>query len=230
MFKSRKKITKKELKHDKLVTWYFMVSDKAKQYQNQIITVVVALLVVALLVFFMFIKPNQEDEEIASTALGNISAFYDYKQYQMAVQGIPERNIIGLTKIVSDYGSTKAGQIAKIYLGNIYLAMGDYDNAFKNYDDFNGREKMFLVASIVGKASVYEAKGQYLEAATEFERAGNEDKDNLKAAEIFLSAAKNYALSGNKTKAVEMINKIKQDYATSTVARESDRYLAEYQY
>ena len=229
MLKSRKKITKKELKQDKLVTWYFKVSEQAQKYQRQIITGVICLIVAVLLVFFLFIKPNQENDKLASTALGNISAFYDYKQYQMAMEGLPERNIIGLKRIVSDYGSTKAGEIAKIYLGNCYFAMGDYDNALQNYNDFGGKEKMFKVAALVGKATVYEAKGQNAEAATAFEEAATKDKDNVQVSEIYLNAAKNYALSGNKKKAVELIEKIKTDYPTSTVSRESDRYLAEYQ-
>jgi tetratricopeptide (TPR) repeat protein len=229
MLKSKKKITKKDLKQDKLVTWYFKVSEQAQRYQKQIITVLICLIVAVLLIFFLFIKPRQENQLLASTALGNISAFYDYKQYQMAMEGIPERNIIGLKRIVSDYGSTSAGEVAKIYLGNCYLAMGDYDNAFQNYNDFGGGEKMFKFAAQVGKAAVYEAKGQYAEAASEFEKAVTRDKDNVQAPDVYLSAAKNYALAGNKKKAVELIEKIKSDYPTSTAARESDRYLAEYQ-
>jgi tetratricopeptide (TPR) repeat protein len=229
MLKSRKKITKKELKQDKLVTWYFKVSDQAQKYQKQITTGVISLIVVVLLVFFLFIKPNQENEELASTALGNISTFYDYKQFQMAMEGIPERNIIGLKSIVSEYGSTKAGEISKIYLGNCYFVMGDYDNALQNYDDFSGSEKIFKVAALVGKAAVYEAKGQYAEAGSEFEKAAAKAKDDIQSPEIYLNAARNYGLAGNKKKAVELIEKIKLNYPTSTASKESDRYLAEYQ-
>jgi tetratricopeptide (TPR) repeat protein len=228
MLKSKKKKKKKELKQDKLVTWYFEVVEQVQKYQRELITCVIIAIVAVSLIFFLFIKPRQENAEIASTALGNICAFYDYKQYQMAMEGIPERNIIGLKGIVSDYGSTKAGEIAKIYLGNSYLAMGDYDNALKNYEDFGGSEKMFKVAALIGKATVYEAKGQYAEAASEFEKAATQAKDDIQTPEIYLNAAKNYGLSGNRTKAVELLEKIKLDYPTSTASRESDRYIAEY--
>jgi tetratricopeptide (TPR) repeat protein len=228
MLKSKKKITKKELKQDKLVIWYFKVADQARKYQKELITSAIIAIVAVLLIFFLFIKPRQENAEIASTALGNICAFYDYQQYQMAMEGIPERNIIGLKGIVSDYGSTKAGQIAKIYLANSYLALGDYDNALKNYEDFGGSEKMFKVAAFIGKANVYEAKGQYAEAASGFEKAAAQAKDDIQAPEIYLSAAKNYGLSGNRKKAIELLEKIKLDYPNSVASKESDRYIAEY--
>ena len=229
MFKPRKKISKKELKHDKLVTWYFEVNDYVTKNQKAILTIGISVIVAALLLFFLFIKPHQENEQLASTALGNITGFYDYKQYQMAMEGIPERNVIGLKKIVEEYGGTKAGEIAKIYLGNCYLILKDFDNAFKCFDDFGGSDKMFKVSALAGKGSAYEGKKQYNEAAAEFEKAADKASDDLQTPENLMDAARNYNLAGNKKKALELVEKIKTDYPRSTYARDSDRYLAEFQ-
>jgi tetratricopeptide (TPR) repeat protein len=229
MFKPKKKISKKELKHDKLVTWYFEVNDYVTKNQKTILTIGISVVVAALLVFFLYIKPHQENEELASTALGNITGFYDYRQYQMAMEGVPERNVIGLKKIVEDYGSTEAGEIAKIYLGNCYLIVKDYDNALKCFDDFSGSEKIFKVSAIAGKGSAYEAKKQYNEAAVEFEKAADKASDDLQSPENLMDAARNYNLAGNKQKAVALIEKIKSDYPKSIYARDYERYLAEYQ-
>jgi tetratricopeptide (TPR) repeat protein len=229
MFKPRKKISKKELKHDKLVTWYFEVNDYVTKNQKTILTIGISLLVLVLLVFFLYIKPHQENEELASTALGNITGFYDYRQYQMAMEGIPERNVIGLKKIVEDYGSTEAGEMAKIYLGNCYLILKDYDNAFKCFDEFNGSGKLYKVSAISGKGTALEAKKQYAEAAAQFEKAADKASDDLQSPENLMNASRNYFLGGNKAKAIELIEKIKSDYPRSAYARDYDRYLAEYQ-
>jgi tetratricopeptide (TPR) repeat protein len=180
-------------------------------------------------VFFLYIKPHQENEELASTALGNITGFYDYRQYQMAMEGIPERNVIGLKKIVEDYGSTEAGEMAKIYLGNCYLILKDYDNAFKCFDEFNGSGKLYKVSAISGKGTALEAKKQYAEAAAQFEKAADKASDDLQSPENLMNASRNYFLGGNKAKAIELIEKIKSDYPRSAYARDYDRYLAEYQ-
>lgn len=229
MLKPRKKISKKELKHDKLVTWYFEVNDYITRNQKTILTIGISLIAVVLIVLFLFIKPQKENEELASTALGNITGFYDYRQYQIAMDGIPERNVIGLKKIVEDYGNTEAGEIAKIYLGNCYFLLKDFDNALKCYEDFGGSEKIFKVSAIAGKAAVLEAKKQYQEAAAEFEKAADKASDELQTPENLVNAARNYSAAGNKQKAVELIEKIKTEYPLSTVARDYDKYIAEYQ-
>jgi len=229
MFKPRKKITKKELKQDKLVTWYFEINDYITKNQKLISTIGISILVLILLVFFLFIKPQKENEELASTALGNIIGFYDFRQYQLAMEGIPERNVIGLKKIVEEYGSTKAGEIAKIYLGNCYLVFKDYDNALKCFDDFDGSENLFKVSALAGKATVYEAKKQYNEAAETFEKAASKASNELQTPENLINAARNYNLAGNKQKAIELIEKVKNDYPQSVYARDCDRYIAEYQ-
>ena len=63
---------------------------------------------------------------------------YDQGSYLEAIEGRPSQNIIGLKKIVEDYGSTENGETAKIYLANSYDMLGKPDEALKYYSDYDG--------------------------------------------------------------------------------------------
>jgi tetratricopeptide (TPR) repeat protein len=229
MLKPKKKITKKELKQDKLVTWYFKFSEWTSIYQKKITTGALILLGLILILYFVVIKPNQENKEIASTALANVMGFYDYRQYQIAMEGIPERNVIGLKSIVSEYGSTEPGEIAKVYLGNCYFLLKDYDNALKYYQEFSGSNKLYKVSALAGVASVYEVKKNYKEAADYFEKAAEKAADEIQTPENLFFAARNYNLANDKKKAVELLEKIKTNYPKSYYSKDIDRFIAEYQ-
>jgi tetratricopeptide (TPR) repeat protein len=229
MLKPKKKINRKELKQDKLVTWYFKISEVLAVHQKKITTGALVLLAVVLGLYFVVIKPAQENKEIAATSLANIIGFYDYKQYQIAMEGIPERNVIGLKQIVEEYGSTEAGELAKVYLGNCYFVIKDYDNALKYYEDFGGSINLYKVSALAGTAAVYEAKKQYKEAATYFEKAADKAGDEILTPENLFLAARNYNLAGDKKKAVELLEKVKTTYPKSLYSKDIERFIAEYQ-
>jgi tetratricopeptide (TPR) repeat protein len=229
MLKPKKKISRKELKQDKLVTWYFKISEKASLYQKKITTGALILLGLILALYFIIIKPAQENKEIASTALANIMGFYDYRQYQVAMEGIRERSVIGLKDIVEQYGSTESGEVAKVYLGNCYFIIKDYDNALKCFTDYNGGNKIYEVSALAGAASVYEAKSSFAEAAAYFEKAAVKASDEIQTPENLFFAARNYNLAGDKKKSVELLEKIKTTYPKSIYAKDIERYIAEYQ-
>jgi tetratricopeptide (TPR) repeat protein len=229
MLKPKKKITKQELKQDKLVTWYFKVSEKFSQYQKQITTGAGILVGVLVLLYFVIIKPAQENKEISKTALSDIMYFYDAKQYDLAISGVPERNVVGLKQIVEEYGSTEAGETAKIYLGNIYFMKMDYQNAKKYFEDYSGKNDIYKVSALSGIASVYEAQKQNKEAAEYFEKAANKASSEILSPENLLNASRNYNLAGNKQKAIELLEKIKKEYPKSAYAKDVERYIAEYE-
>jgi tetratricopeptide (TPR) repeat protein len=229
MLKPKKKISRKELKQDKLVTWYFKISEKASIYQKKITTGALILLGLILALYFIILKPAQENKEIAATALSNIMGFYDYRQYQVAMEGVKERSVIGLKDIVDQYGSTESGEIAKVYLGNCYFIIKDYDNALKCFTDYNGDNKIYKISALAGAASVYEAKSNFSEAAVYFEKAADKASNEIQIPENLFFAARNYNHAGNKKKAVELLEKIKTSYPKSIYAKDVERFIAEYQ-
>ncbi len=54
--------------------------------------------------------------------------------------------------MINEYGSTKAGNLAKIYAGVSYANLGQYDKALSYLKDFSGKDAMLsqLVNGAIG--------------------------------------------------------------------------------
>lgn len=225
MLKPKKKITKKEIKEDKLVSTYFEARTWYEENKKLVSSIVTGLVIVVLAA--VVIRNNMvSNNEQATTELAKIMKYYDQGNYEAAINGIPQENIRGLLAVVNDYGSTHAGEFAKFYLANSYFAMGNYDQALAYFLDVSFDDNLLQASAYAGAAACYEAKGDRANAASYYERAALRGKENVQAAEHLHHAALNYAAAGNKEKATDLLKKVKKEYPTSSIAREVDRFIA----
>lgn len=222
MLKPKKKITKREIKEDRLVTTYFELQTWFEENKKRLSSLLFGVAIVGAITWFYF--NNRANDNLNATAeLGEAMKIYDQGNYDLAVKGIPQQNIRGLEQIVSDYGSTSAGETAKLFLGNCYFAEGQLDKALATYRDASVGDKSVAASVQAGIAACYEAKGNHSEAAAYYERAASADSRNYHTAENLFHAAENYALAGSKDKASDLVKRLKKDFPTSTYAREVDR-------
>ncbi len=227
MLRAKKKISQRVIKEDALVTTYFKAQVWYDENKKRVSTVagIVAVLAVALWFYSNNMRAN---DDRATSELAKVYSFYDNGQYQIAINGVPEKNVTGLQSIVDNYGSTKAGNIAKFYLANAYYNSQNYDKALQYFNDFGGSSNALIENSaIAGIGACYEAKGDFKKAAENYEKAALKNNDDPNAADNLVNAARNFGKSGDKDRAVELLKKVKKDYPTSTAAREVDRYIAE---
>ena len=70
-------------------------------------------------------------------------------------------------------------------------------------------------ATLSGKATIFEDKGNKAEAAKLFIKAASLEKVNPMNADYTLAAARDYAASGNKDEAVKIYRKILEDYPST---------------
>jgi tetratricopeptide (TPR) repeat protein len=159
-------------------------------------------------------------------AMSRILAVYELGSYQEAIDGQAGTNIIGLKQIVEDYGNTDQGELAKIYLGNAYYYLGQFEEALKYYNDFSGSGDIFISSAFAGQANCYEALKDFSLAADNFKNAAQVSEYNATNPEYLLKASINYIKVGNKEDAKKLLEEIKTEYKTSKEAREIDRYLA----
>jgi len=226
VLKPKKKITKRELKQDALVTSYVKVSEFYASHKKQLGT---ALTVTAVVVFGIvaYMNNRSSNDEKGSADLGKVFPVFDSGQYQASIDGIPERNIPGLKSIVENYGGSPSGEVARFYLASAYYQLGLYDEALEQFDDLDVDGQLLKVARLSGLAGCLEARKEYSEAAENYEEAATAFAGDVNAAENLNSAARNYAFAGEKEKAVELYKKLKKTYPTSTFGREADRYLSQ---
>lgn len=227
--KARKKITHKEIKKDKLVTGYFearnwLDSDENKKKVYIGVGVLLALVVVG----FLYFSNKKAKNEEAEVKLSTVISLYEQGKYPEAINGDPAANITGLNQIVNDYGSTESGETAKLYLGNCYFNVKDYDNALKQFDDYGGDNDIVKASCISGMGAVYEAKGDLKKAGEYFEKAASVNKGVVINQENLFYAIRSFTNAGDKENAKRVFAKLKEQYPKSKYINESKRFEAEF--
>jgi tetratricopeptide (TPR) repeat protein len=226
MLKPKKKITKKELKQDTLVTSYAQVTGFYEKHKRNIsigITALVALIIIGVIYF----KNKGENDERATAQMALVRPYYDGGQFQPAIDGVAEQNIPGLKSIVENYGSTKSGEVARFYLADCYFQLGKYEEALKNFEDFSPSDDMLAASRYAGIGACLEVLGKYQDAAKNFEKAAGKQSTEASAAEDFASAARNYTLAGDKERALELYKRLKKTYPTTAPGREAERFITQ---
>lgn len=228
MLTPKKKITKKEIKQDRLVETYFKFKTFYEENQKALLISLGSFIIVVLLVIY-FVNRSKERDIQSTTLLGNVVSLYDQGQYQQAIEGIPPKKIIGLKTIADEYDGTESGEAAKIFLANSYYFLGKIDEALKYYEDYDGDNKLFQATANAGAAACYEIKGEKVKAAELFLKAAKVNESEIYTPEYLLYAARLYAELGKKDLAKKLLDQIKKEYSTSAQAREYERYINEFQ-
>lgn len=225
MLTKKKKLSKKEIKEDRLVTTYYKVSNFVLENKNRLGMYAGGLVVVIAVIYF-YMNSKAENNTQAGIQLSRVISLYDSGAYLEAIEGRQGTNIAGLKKIVADYGSTENGEIAKIYLANSYQLLGNVEEAFKYYEDYDGSNLIFKATALAGEAGYYADKKEYEKAAEIYLNASRVSKENVLNPEYMLKAAIYFIEADEKEEAKELLETIRKEYQTSTAFREVDKYLA----
>ncbi|MDD8018124.1 MAG: tetratricopeptide repeat protein [Bacteroidota bacterium] len=227
MLKKRKDLAKVKIKkQDDLLTSYENAVSWFETNKKLLTNVGIALVVIIAAGWFYLNNQHQNNDK-AALEFAKVFSYYDNGQYQLAMNGIPERNVRGLQAIVNDYGSTTYGNLAKFYLANCFFNSGEYDKALEAYKDASVSSPLLEASRLAGVAACYEAKGNFDDAAKNFEKAGKYSANDPNAPDNLANAARNYAKAGNKDQAIELYKLIKKEHGSSAAAREAERYLGE---
>jgi tetratricopeptide (TPR) repeat protein len=226
MAQKKKKITKKEIQEDQLVTSFYKVEEFVEQHKQNIIIGVAAVAIIALAIVW-YNNKKIEDNLQATAEMAKVIPLFEKGSFQEAIEGQPGTNLNGLKSIVENYGSTEQGEFAKIYLADSYYYLGDYTNAKKYYEEYSGESSLHKAAAYAGIAACYEQEGNYEKAAGYYNKAASVSKYNPLTPDYLLNAGINYIKVNKKDMAETVLNRIKKEFKTSPIAREVDKYLAQ---
>ncbi len=228
MLQKKKKLSRKEIKEDKLVSFFYKSQSFIDENKNRLMTYGLILAAVIIGVYF-YMNQKKEDNMKAGIALAKVMNIYDSGSYLEAIEGVQgtdsTKNIEGLKQIVQEYGSTENGETAKIYLANAYSYLGKYDEAIKYYEDYGGSLDYMKAASLSGQAGYYAGKGEYEKAADLYKEAASLEPANGENPDYLLNAGINYFNAGNKEQAKLVLTKLKDNYKPSATTREADKYI-----
>jgi tetratricopeptide (TPR) repeat protein len=226
MLKPKRKLVRKELKQDALISTYAQAVDFYER-NKKAIGIAITVVVVAAFGVIAYFNNQETNNEKASAELGKVVAFFDSGNYRMAVDGAPEMNIPGLQSIVDNFGGTTAGNHARFYLGSSLFHLGEYSRALEEFSSYDGQGDILRIARLAGMAACHEAMKDYRKAGEYYESAATLVGTDIAAPENLNHAARNYALSGDREKAIELYERLKKNHSTTVFGREADRYIAQ---
>ncbi len=221
MLTPKKKLTRREMKQDKLVTTWFKVTDYLSEHSRELTMAVGGgVLVVAL--FFLFNWMKARDELNASEKFVQARTEYNKQNYFAAIPL--------LEKFVNEYGGTPSAGLATIYLANAYMHNKDYANAekfYKQYLDDVDDDPILSISAAYGLAATYEERGDYAKAAGLYEEAASQHDDSYRAPQLLISAARCFKQAGQAEGARRALQKLIDKYPKSALAEEAKLLMAE---
>src|SRR5690349_1462259 len=142
-------------------------------------------LVVAIVGYRSFIAgPN---EEKATEAMFRAQEYFSQDSVRLALNG--DNLNPGFLKIIDKYGSTKAGELARLYAGTCYLKLGDYNNAVKQLKDFSTDSKQVNARALCLLGDALSEQNKKEEAADQYKKAGKVfEEDDFNSPEYYFRA------------------------------------------
>ena len=212
-----RRVKKKELKEDKLVTTFFQARDYYEEHSKNLWRIgLAALLILVVAVFWVRSKTGAEAQ--ASYELG-VAAL-------AAQQGNPAQMAESFAQIAERYQGTTAGNEALLYTAQTKHMAGLSEEALKAYENYiqKGRKEKYLYpAALAGKAACLEDLGRFGEAAEAYLKAATVRQDLFISPQYHLDAARCYRLAGEEAKAREQFNFVQTHYPDTPFAQEADK-------
>ena len=215
MLTPRKRLTKRELKEDKLVTFYYQAQAWFDE-NTRVVLIGAGAVIIILIAVFAISNFKQKAESKASVDLAIALRSFSSNQYEQAK---PQLN-----SIVDSYGSTDSGKLARFYLASAMYKTGDYNGALEQYKKFAAGFKgddYIKSTAMAGVAACQEQLEQYESAAEQYLKTAKEFSKIFAAPEYLFKAARCYQLAGNNEKASDLYAKIVQDYPDSEVKNDA---------
>jgi TolA-binding protein len=218
---SPRRITKKEMKEDKLVTTAFKFSEWIQKHLNQVLMVAGGVVVVAIVVFFVFSTMGRKSQK-AADLLGKAAM-----EFQAGNVG---QAITDLHTVVDRYGGTKSAGSATFYLATAYFYTKDYANAqvmFQRFLEKYGEDPLSLASAQAGIAECHMENGEFQAAGDNFVKAVSLKPEGLLASHYLLSAGQAYLKANQREKAKEIFKRLIDEYPDSKEAYKAKEQLAE---
>ena len=214
----------KEIKHENAEAVVEAVSKTEKFFQENgklLSTICVAFLVVCAVVFcwvkFVYQPKVAEAQGQMALAEQNFRA----ADYEVALNG--DGNALGFAQIIDEYGK-KAGKAVYFYAGVCELQLGEWEQAIKYLQAYNGKDAILSARATACIGDAYVGLEDYKKALGYFEKAAS-TVDNVYAAGYLLKAATVAEELGETAKALSYYKMIEDQYPQSIEAYDVAKYI-----
>ena len=168
-----------------------------------------------------FAKQNKK----AAEALFPCEQLFEQGNFEKALNG-DGQEIVGLAQVVKKYGSTKAGNVAKLYAGLASAQLGNFEDAERFLKDFDTKgDDMISPAAVGALGNVYAQLGQNDKAVETLQKAAKK-ADNAVLSPLFLvQAGEILEAEGKSAEALKLYERVKAQYRGSMQGQDIDKYI-----
>ena len=202
-----KKIIKKKLKEpDEFITLTERTYLFITHHSKSIAAVGIIVLILILSIFFFQRWENKNEEK--AYQLFNLAV----ETYQMVStpsrEGPPQeyKNVLEkFNEAIIHFPRTSPGRLSILYKGNIYLRLGEFEEAIKAYESFlkkAGKEKIYRAFAMEGLAYSYEGKKDYEKALNAYQKVIDLG-EQFQLANAYLGMGRCYEKLAKKKEAME---------------------------
>jgi tetratricopeptide (TPR) repeat protein len=171
----KRKITKKRLKEpDEFITLSQRAFLFISGHLKKVVAGGIVFLVILLLIIFFRMWEKQKEEEA-------------YRDFSLAVEiyhgaGSPSRErlplenknvLVKFDEVITKFPRTSSGKLSLLYKGNVYLRLGEFEEAIKAYQTFlekAGKERFYRLFAMEGLGFAYQGKKDYENAVRTYQK------------------------------------------------------------
>lgn len=203
----RRKIIKKKLKEpDEFISFTEQAFIFVKGHLKKIATGGIVLFLI-LLSIFLFQKWEEKKEGDAYQKFDSAMEIYQVLNTPNREASISEyKNLLEkFDEVIKEFPRTSSGKFSLLYVGNIHLHLGEFDEAIKAYQAFlqkTGKEKLYRYFGMEGLGYAYEEKKDYEKALEAYQKI-LEIGDRFPMAEPYLEMGRCYEKLGKKKEALD---------------------------
>ncbi|MDP2422188.1 tol-pal system YbgF family protein [Sediminibacterium sp.] len=167
------------------------------------------------------VKPK---EEKAAEALFKAEQYFAMDSSRLVLNGDGQNK--GVLNVISNFGGTKAANLAHYYAGISYLKMGEFENAVKHLKDFStdAKQVQLLASGCLGDA--YAELNKKEEAIEAYKKAANTfAEDETNSSEYLFRAALLLETTGKNAEALELYKELKTKFPKTDKGFQADKYI-----
>ncbi len=220
-------MAKQEIKQEQMLNVGEAVS-RSEEFINKnkktiigVVCAIVVLIAGSMLVSTLYIKPRAQK---AAEALFAGERYFQNGDYETALNG-DQNEYAGFEAVISEFGGTKSGKLAKAYAGLSLAKLGRYEEAIPYLKDFKGNDAMVAPSVLAALGNCYAQVGDEAQAAATLVKAARKADNNLLSPAYLVQAGQIYEKLGKKADALNVYQEVKDKYYGSTQAMDIDRYI-----
>jgi TolA-binding protein len=221
---AQKKLTKHQMKEDKLVTGLFK-SWEWTQFHVRQIAIGAGSVVLLLVIIILFVGYRSSRSTKAAELFGQAVI-----EMQTPVEGQVQSAVTNFQILLRDYPKSRWSSQACFYLANLLFQDRQYPKAkeyFQRYVQDYGEDSLMTASAYAGIAECQAQENDFLSAGENFIKGAEAAKNSILAPEYLLQAGRTYLKAEQKQKAVEVFQRLVLNYPNSAYANTARQELAQ---